>query len=387
MRVAWVVPRFGPAIAGGAEGLCRAVALRLAGDVETTVLTTCATDYTRWTNALPAGEEADGPLRVLRFPVARPRDEPAFQRLSHLAFRAPRDVGLARRWVRSLGPDSPALLEHLREAGDAYDVVCFVPYLYATTALGVHATPARRVLVPCAHDEPPLRLAVYDDAVAHADAFSANTPEEAALLGRRFGIGRRPVGVMGVGVEPPAPADPERFRAAFGISGDYVVCVSRVDPAKGVHLLARRFGLMRRRLGDVTLVLIGPVHEPVPPTPGVVVCGFVDEAVKHDAIAGARALILPSAYESLSIATLEAWLHGRPTVVNAGSDVLVGQTRRSGGGLWFRDAATLEAALLRLLRDPALGDRLGASGRAWTREHVGWERVRAGWLELLGRLA
>lgn len=243
-----------------------------------------------------------------------------------------------------------------------------MPYLYATTALGVHATPARRVLVPCAHDEPPLRLAVYDDAVAHADAFSANTPEEAALLGRRFGIGRR-VGVMGVGVEPPAPADPERFRAAFGISGDYVVCVSRVDPAKGVHLLARRFGLMRRRLGDVTLVLIGPVHEPVPPTPGVVVCGFVDEAVERDAIAGARALILPSAYESLSIATLEAWLHGRPTVVNAGSDVLVGQTRRSGGGLWFRDAATLEAALLRLLRDPALGDRLGASGRAWTREH------------------
>ena len=43
--------------------------------------------------------------------------------------------------------------------------------------------------------------------------------------------------------------------------------------------------------------------------------------------------------ESLSIAMLEAWSHGVPTLANGASPVLVGQSRRSGGGIWYSDAA------------------------------------------------
>ncbi len=48
VRVAWVVPRYGAEIGGGAETLARLTAELLADDVETTVLTTCALDYWTW---------------------------------------------------------------------------------------------------------------------------------------------------------------------------------------------------------------------------------------------------------------------------------------------------------------------------------------------------
>lgn len=55
-RVAFVVPRYGPGVVGGAEMLCRLLAENLAAhgtDVE--VLTTCATDHFTWADALPEG--------------------------------------------------------------------------------------------------------------------------------------------------------------------------------------------------------------------------------------------------------------------------------------------------------------------------------------------
>jgi glycosyltransferase involved in cell wall biosynthesis len=42
-------------------------------------------------------------------------------------------------------------------------------------------------------------------------------------------------------------------------------------------------------------------------------------------LAGSRAFVHPSPYESLSMALLEAWKVGRPALVNGRCDVLRGQ--------------------------------------------------------------
>jgi len=80
-RVAFVVQRCGLEVNGGAELLCRMVAERLAREVPTEVLTTCALDYMTWANHYPPGEERLGELIIRRFPVARPREVESFDRL------------------------------------------------------------------------------------------------------------------------------------------------------------------------------------------------------------------------------------------------------------------------------------------------------------------
>ncbi len=143
--------------------------------------------------------------------------------------------------------------------------------------------------------------------------------------------------VAGWGLDPPPPSDPARLRA-LGVARPYVLCVGRIDLSKGVGDLVEHHARYRRAVPDgPDLVLIGSGDAALPEHPWLHRLGFVDEQVKHDALAGATVVVVPSPYESLSLAQLEAWSHGRPTLANAASPVLVGQSRRSGGGLWYAD--------------------------------------------------
>jgi hypothetical protein len=86
MKLACVIHRFGADIAGGSESHCRVVAEHLAADHDVTIITTCAKDHVTWKNHYPGGESQIGRLRVLRFPVARPRDLHRFMDISDLVF-------------------------------------------------------------------------------------------------------------------------------------------------------------------------------------------------------------------------------------------------------------------------------------------------------------
>jgi Glycosyltransferase len=74
----------------------------------------------------------------------------------------------------------------------------------------------------------------------------------------------------------------------------------------------------------------------------VVVTGFIDEAGKQSALAGAAALVQPSYFESFSMVLTEAWAHRRPALVQGHCAVLDGQARRSGGGIPYRSYAEFE---------------------------------------------
>ena len=63
---------------------------------------------------------------------------------------------------------------------------------------------------------------------------------------------------------------------------------------------------------------------------------------------------------------LEAWAAGKPALVSGASPVLVGQCRRSNGGLWFTDAKSFQAALDVLL-SPA-GGILGIQGNRFFKD-------------------
>jgi glycosyltransferase involved in cell wall biosynthesis len=388
VRAALVVQRYGSEVLGGAETLARRVAELLHPHVELTVLTTCAFDYLTWGDHFPPGGDEVNGVRVLRFPVPRPRDLHEFELATGRAYSDPDDVELGRAWMNAQGPNAPGLLQHLRDQGSGYDAVAFVTYLYATTADGLPLVADRSLLCPTMHDEPPLRLALFDDLFAQARLCLFSTPEERELARKRFGVPDERTRVVGSGIDEPGDTDPERFVRETGVTRPYALYVGRLDPSKGVpELVAFHTRYRRRRPDGLDLVLVGGGELPLPHDDGLHALGFVSEQLKNDAIAGASVVVCPSPYESLSFAQLEAWSHGRPTLANAVSPVLEGQSRRSGGGLWYEDADEYAAMLDLLSRAEPLAGAIGAQGRRYVRDAYSWEHLRDEWLSAIEDVA
>ena len=116
---------------------------------------------------------------------------------------------------------------------------------------------------------------------------------------------------------------------------------------------------------------------PIPTHPRIRALGYVSEDVRDALLATARALIVPSPFESLSIALLESWNHGVPALVNGRCRVLNGQVRRANGGLVYRSAGEFGESLDYLLTHPAERDALGRQGLAYVEREYRWPTVLA----------
>jgi glycosyltransferase involved in cell wall biosynthesis len=227
----------------------------------------------------------------------------------------------------------------------------------------------RTLLVPTAHDEEPLAFGAYAEVFERPRALLLLTPEEQALIHRRFPRHAR-ARVVGVGVDPPA-VDPGRFRTRFELPGEYLLYLGRVERGKGIPLLLDGYRRLRAALPDApTLVLAGEASMDVR-MEGVRMLGRVSDEEKWDGLAGAQAVVVPSPKESLSLLALEAFSVGTPVLGNEVSEVLKGHVERSRAGATFRDPATFVDAVARVrLERPEL---VRAARRYGAR--FGWKRV------------
>jgi glycosyltransferase involved in cell wall biosynthesis len=374
VKVAFVTPRYGPEIAGGAELAIRMLAERLQARAgwEVEVLTTCARDSRTWADEYPPGTvELDG-VGVHRFRSERGRD-PKFDAFSGRVMANPHRIPVAqqREWVERQGPVSSGLITAIGDS-DA-DLCVFSPYLFHPTIFGVPAANGRAVLHPAAHDEAPFRLPLLRPVMRQLRGLVFYTHVERHLTERRFRTAATPQLVLGLGIEEHR-GDPDGARRELGI-GDapYVVCVGRVDPSKGTTTLGRFFATYKaRHPGPLKLVLVGQVVEPPEPHPDIVVTGLVSDELKWGALRGATLLVNPSGYESFSLVVLEGWVAGAPVLVNARCGATREHCERSGGGLWFEDYATFEAVVDRVLGDDSLRTRLVEAGRRYVDANFRW---------------
>ena len=374
MKLACVIHRFGADIAGGSEGHCRLIAERLAAQHDVTVITTCAHDHITWANHYPPGESRVGPLRVLRFPVARQRQLHRFIDLSDLVFADRASLPEQEQWFRENGPDSPDLLAHLRRHGAEFDRVLFWSYRYYDAYFGLPLVADRAVLVPTAEEDPLIRVDVLDEFFRLPKGFLYLTPEEEALVAGRASAGT-PSAVIGCGLDPAAGAVDLSLLDGLGLDDPFVLYLGRVDPNKGCQALVRHF-LRYAELGKpVTLVMAGPASMPIPAHPLIRALGFVDDAVREALLARARALVMPSPFESLSMVLLEAWNHGLPALVNARCKVLRGQVQRADGGLYYGTTTEFIAALDYLLAHPDAARTLGRQGLGYVDREYRWPIV------------
>ena len=390
MRVCYVVQRYGLMIAGGAEQHCREMAERLVQrGHEVEVATTCAASYIDWANEFEPGTTIEHGVAVHRFPVSRPRNNEMFNEYNRRieTGRGLRPLFNQREWMRMQGPYAPELPRWLERSAGRFDVVIGFTYLYWTTWAAMDAMPGLVpvVLHPTVHDEPPLRLSIFDEEFRAPDAFALSTPEEIVLIRDRFHVDP-PGAVIGIGVEFPT-GDAARFREAYPALGDapYLLYVGRVDEGKGAQQLLEFFVLYKERHPDdpVKLAMVGDPLIPIPDHPDIIVTGFVDYHVRDDALAGAYALAQPSFFESFSMVLTEAFAHRRPALVQGRCEVLRGHAQRSGAAIPYEGYAEFECALEALLDEPARADAMGAAGRAYVEREYTWPVVLDRYEELL----
>ncbi len=374
-RIAFVVQRCGAEVNGGAELHCREFATRLAGIYETEVLTTCAIDYLSWENYYEPGREAFAGTVIHRFPVDEARDMDEFNRYTLYIQDNLENIGRREEleWLQRQGPNSRALAQYLEQERENYDCFFFFTYLYQPFTL-LPLVAEKAILMPTAHDEWPFKMKIWDDLFRLTPRFVFNTYAEREFLEQRFPEAGIEGPVIGCGIEAPGLLRPQRFRDKYALNEPFILYVGRIDIFKGCNELFADFIKLRESEKiPRKLVLMGKSVMEIPPHPDIITLGFVPDEDKWDALAAADWLINPSPFESLSLILLEAWSVATPTLVTDRCAVLVDQTRRSNGGLWYRDAAQLKAIVQEF--PVLLRKQLGRQGKTFVKKNYTWEVI------------
>ncbi len=215
-----------------------------------------------------------------------------------------------------------------------------------------------------------------------------NTPEEKELIERVTGNESLPGEVVGTGIERPAVVPVDEVAPRLDLLGDYFVYVGRIEPEKGCAVMIDHFLRWQRETrSTATLALFGRSTMSFSENAHVRLMGVVPDGEKLAAIARARALIMPSRHESLSMVVLESWMMRRPVLVNGDCEVLRGQVLRANGGLYYRRYEEFAAAMDVLLDEPTVADRLGTQGEAYFQANYAWDRIMEKYERLLARAA
>ena len=376
-RIAFVPPRYGPDVVGGAESVLREAAHGLAErGWEVDVLTTCATDHYTWANAHSPGVSTDEKVKIHRFPTVhdgdRLRRDTTEIRIQQGARISPGDQ---EAWLHG-NFRVPELFHYLLGAATTYDAIILSPYLVWTTIVCSIVAPERTIVMPCLHDEFYAYLDIFRPVLGDVgQVWFLSEPEH--TLAHRLG----PVAshhVIGAGVAVPTAYDPDGFRARHGIKRPFVFYAGRREGGKGWDELLGSFRWAVADLGvDLDLVTtgVGPVNPPPEIADRVIDLGFLAEQELPDAFAAAAAYVQPSRNESFSRVIMEAWLAGTPVLASAGSDVVRWHCERSGAGLVYEDGHELVQCLALVASEPQALKTLASAGREYVLTEYRWEAV------------
>ncbi|MFF4082823.1 glycosyltransferase family 4 protein [Streptomyces sp. NPDC001777] len=345
---------------GGIETFVHAMATRVPDD-----------DVVVYTSHEPGDTAYDARLP---FPVVRDRSRTLLPtaRATRRAVEIARSHGCDRVWFGAAAPLA-LMAPALRRSG--------VRRIVATThghEIWWARTPGARGLMR--------RMGRGVDVVTYLGQYTRDRIRPA--LGPGVHMSRLVPGVDAETYRPPADAAAE-LRAGLGPDGARIIlCVARLVPRKGQDMLIRALPLIRSKVPDAVLVVVGQGPDEarlrkLAERHGGGAVRFVGGVSHTDTppyYAAADVFAMPCRTrragleaEGLGIVFLEAAASGLPVVVGdsggAPDTVLDGRTGRVVDGT---DHTAVAEALTRILLDP---DRaaMGAAGRAWVEETWSWE--------------
>ena len=375
-KIAIINQRYGLEVNGGSELYSRQIAERLIAKYDVEVLTSCAVEYVKWSNYYNEGVEQINGVTVRRFKTLHEREPKVFSALDSMMLSNPHiEEEISEQWIEHMGPYCPELVEYVDKHQDEYEAIIVVTYLYYTAVKSIVRIKNKAIFIPTAHQEPFIHFDMYKKVFGAADAYVFLTDEEKDLVHSIFHNENVPYEVMGVGVEVPEVVDSERFKKKYNLD-NYLIYVGRIDEGKDCPRLFKYFIEYKRRVkSDLKLVLMGKAVCDIPKSPDIISLGFVSEEDKFDGIKGAKALILPSKFESLSISVLEAMTLSVPVIVNGICDVLKGHCVKSNGGLYYKNYFEFEGCINYMMEHPEEYAIMCKNARKYVEDYFQWDDI------------
>ena len=375
-KIAIINQRYGLEVNGGSELYSRQIAERLIAKYDVEVLTSCAVEYVKWSNYYNEGVEQINGVTVRRFKTLHEREPKVFSALDSMMLSNPHiEEEISEQWIEHMGPYCPELVEYVDKHQDEYEAIIVVTYLYYTAVKSIVRIKNKAIFIPTAHQEPFIHFDMYKKVFGAADAYVFLTDEEKDLVHSIFHNEDVPYEVMGVGVEVPEVVDSERFKKKYNLD-NYLIYVGRIDEGKDCPRLFKYFLEYKRRVkSDLKLVLMGKAVCDIPKSPDIISLGFVSEEDKFDGIKGAKALILPSKFESLSISVLEAMTLSVPVIVNGICDVLKGHCVKSNGGLYYKNYFEFEGCINYRMEHPEEYAIMCKNARKYVEDYFQWDDI------------
>ena len=387
-RIALVNQRYGLEVNGGSEYYTRLIAERLVDHYQVDVITTKAVDYTTWEDSYTADEEDINGVHVRRFSVkecrAKDFNEYNGKYLARIG-AGDFDEDAEKTWFQKQGPYCPDAIEYIKANKDNYDAFIFVTYLYYLSVMGIPEVAEKAIFIPTAHEEPFIHFRSFEKIFTLPKAYVFLTDEEKALVQGLFNCGNIPCKVMGTGVEIPCEPDEKAFREKYNIHGDYIIYVGRIDEGKDCPMMFKYFMEYKKRRPEsgLKLVLMGkPVCE-IPKHKDIRSLGFVSEEDKFSGISGAKSLVLPSKFESLSISVLEAMTLSVPVIVNGICEVLKGHCLKSNGGLYYMNYFEFEGILDYIFSHDKEYEAMRSNARLYIDNNYRWEVIMRNFREVI----
>jgi len=360
MKLAFIIQRCAPDIYAGAEKLVWDLGKNFSEIFDVEILTTCAKDASNWKNHYKSGTEKIGNLKITRFPVDKERDQ-KFVQISHYLESHTEDLDKGLEFIDAMGPISNSLLKHIKTNRDKYDLFIFFGYLYWQTFHGMPLVKDKSLFFTQAHDEPWASFKIYNKIFDMPLGYLFQTNAEKNFVHKRFGNKDKPYAIVGHGLDLNI-VNTNYQHAKINLPKKYLLYIGRLSEGKGCKLLSEYFEkYLKVHDKDLHLVMIGTKEQPIKGD-NILILENISDEEKFYALKNCTIFIMPSFYESLNIACLEAWLFKKPVLVNGQSDVLKEHCMNNHGGLYFHNFYDFSECLDLLLRDTELSAKLGRNG-------------------------
>jgi glycosyltransferase involved in cell wall biosynthesis len=234
--------------------------------------------------------------------------------------------------------------------------------------------------------------------VRRADAVISTDPQMTGYLAQRFGIHDPPVIPYGMDLPVIRPNDRDWIRARHGLGrGPMILSLGHVHALRDRQELIHAMPRVLQRHPDARLVIVGDVCTEAPRRwvsqlgldGRVIFTGAVpkEEVSAYLAAADIEAHWLKG-FNTLSLAGMEAMAAGVATVTAAYPEQEADGLRDGDNVITVppNDPPATAAALLRLLDDASLRQRIGRRGRRHIVERYAWDNVCRQHEDLYGRL-
>ncbi|KPK63715.1 hypothetical protein AMJ83_05815 [candidate division WOR_3 bacterium SM23_42] len=197
----------------------------------------------------------------------------------------------------------------------------------------------------------------------------------------------------GVDVHTFRPADATGVVLETGLPKKYIFCLSRIDSNKGHALLLRAFDHVRKEIRDIHLVIGGGSAQPQRTEQEVfdTMKQIVDELGMHECVhiigyvadellvpcyQHAELFALPSIFEPFGMTALEAMACGKPVVASRFGGIRnVISSGESGLLIDPSNEKEFADAMIKLLKEPQLAERMGQKGCETIKGHFSWEAI------------